>query len=110
MTHSFGRANTTNGQRYVQKLCKHWSHRFDVDFKDEVGRVSFGPGETVILESTADALLATLICDDGRVENLRTVVVEHLQRFSPTENLSFNWTANENDLVASIRPGKDAAV
>lgn len=106
MAHSFGRADTINGQKYVQKLCKHWAHKFDVDFENGVGRVSFNPEEVVILESTDEALLATLVCSVERVGNLQDLVVEHVQRFSPTETLSFAWSTNEpqNPPNSSSRP------
>lgn len=26
---------TTSGSRYLQQLCKHWSHKFAVDFTPE---------------------------------------------------------------------------
>ena len=36
---------TTNGSRYMQQLCKHWGHKFEVSFDPQGGRVAlpFGP-------------------------------------------------------------------
>jgi uncharacterized protein len=41
MFRSASRVPTTNGSRYLQQLCKHWSHRLAVEFTAHEGRVTF---------------------------------------------------------------------
>jgi hypothetical protein len=95
MTYIVGLAVTENGHKLISKLCKHWSHRFEVDFKNGIGRVSFPNDETIVLESTNAALVATVTSPEERFDALRTVVVDHLQRFSRSETLSFVWHTEE---------------
>ena len=47
---------TESASRYLQQLCKHWSHKFEVKFDPKAGHVAlpFGPLE---LTATDDALL-----------------------------------------------------
>ena len=40
-TTSIARVPTANGSRYLQQLCKHWSHNLAVEFTPEKGRVVF---------------------------------------------------------------------
>lgn len=56
---------TTHGSRYLQQLCKHWSHKFETSFDADKGEIAFPMGPihlsadaellTVVLEPNADA-------------------------------------------------------
>ena len=35
------RVPTASASRYLQQLCKHWSHKFTVEFTPEQGRIPF---------------------------------------------------------------------
>lgn len=39
--HSNAAVPTANGSRYLQQLCKHWSHNLAVEFTAETGKVVF---------------------------------------------------------------------
>ena len=83
---------TANGSRYMQQLCKHWSHKFDVTFDARQGRVRF-PEATVILTAEPEALAVVLDADDPAVlERMKDVVASHLDRFAFREApLAFDW-------------------
>ena len=38
---SESRVPTANASRYLQRLCKHWSHKFPVEFDTERGTAPF---------------------------------------------------------------------
>jgi hypothetical protein len=92
-----GCAKTASGSKYLQQLCKHWGHKFEVEFSKTRGQVRF-PSAVATLEASADALLVTVETEDAEaVERLREVVVEHLDRFAFREApLPFEWSATEN--------------
>jgi hypothetical protein len=92
-----GRAKTASGSRYLQQLCKHWSHKFEVEFSEDRGQVRF-PSATATIQASADALIVTVETDDPRsVEQLKTVVANHLDRFAFREApLPFEWSATED--------------
>jgi uncharacterized protein len=92
-----GRARTASGSKYLQQLCKHWGHKFEVEFSPERGRVCF-PSAIAIMEASADALLVTIETDDAEsVEQLKESVVRHLDRFAFREApLPFEWSATSS--------------
>ncbi|WCT72141.1 DUF2218 domain-containing protein [Sphingomonas naphthae] len=83
---------TANGSRYLQQLCKHWSHKFAVDFTPEAGTIALPFGKTT-LAATPEALTVTI--DAAEAEALpraKQVVAEHLDRFAFREApLPFEW-------------------
>ncbi len=101
-THSTARVPTANGRRYLQQLCKHWSHNLEVEFTPEKGRVVFPrnargadwPGDaTLLLEAHADALECRLEASaGGQLEALKGAVARHIDRFAFREApLAFDW-------------------
>ena len=89
-----GRAKTASGSKYLQQLCKHWSHKFEVEFSETGGQVRF-PSAVAIMGASADALLVTIETDDAdSLEQLKESVVRHLDRFAFREApLPFEWSA-----------------
>jgi len=92
-----GRARTASGSKYLQQLCKHWGHRFEVEFSQNRGQVRF-PSAVATMEASADALFVTIETDDPKsVEPLKEVVANHLDRFAFREApLPFEWSATED--------------
>jgi len=86
---------TTNGSRYLQQLCKHWSHKFETSFDAERGTIALPMG-LVELVATPDALTVTLEPQpDADVAKFKQVVAEHLDRFAFREApLPFDWVAS----------------
>ena len=93
---------TANASRYLQQLCKHWSHNLQVEFTPEHGTVAFPkdargadyPADALV---TFDALPAALdlridASSDEQLQNLKGVVERHLDRFAVREApLNFDW-------------------
>ena len=50
---------TAHGSRYLQQLCKHWSHKFETEFSADAGRINLG-GTALHLTAAPDALTMTL--------------------------------------------------
>lgn len=85
---------TTSASRYLQQLCKHWSHKFAVEFTPEKGRIPFAEDRTATLEATPETLTMRIEAADPEVlARMENVVVEHLKRFSFREDLGeIRWT------------------
>ncbi|MDC7789029.1 DUF2218 domain-containing protein [Rhodoplanes sp. TEM] len=102
--HSTARVPTPNGSRYLQQLCKHWSHDLAVDFTAEAGTVRF-PRDARGADWPADAVLTLQAGPDvlecrleasaaGQLHALQEVVARHLDRFAFREApLRFDWQA-----------------
>lgn len=83
---------TTNASRYLQQLCKHWSHKFETDFSPEQGVIAFPMGP-IRMAAQPEALVVTLEPNaDADVERFKQVVADHLDRFAFKEApLPFDW-------------------
>jgi hypothetical protein len=102
MFETTARVPTVNGSRYLQQLCKHWSHNLKVEFTPEAGKVIFPknargadwPGDaTLTLKAEQDALECRLEASaEAQREALKSVVSGHLDRFAFREApLQFDW-------------------
>ena len=86
---------TEHASRYLQQLCKHWSHRFPVEFDPTHGTVRMGGTDCVFVAEPA-RLLLTLQSEDGSdLPRLRDVVADHLKRFAFREELEVRWVEEE---------------
>jgi hypothetical protein len=96
MTIATARVPTANGAKYLQQLCKHWSHKLEVELSDRKGVVRF-PSATATMEASQDALLVTIeTADEETLERMKSVVASHLDRFAFREApLPFHWSAGD---------------
>lgn len=87
---------TVNGAKYMQQLCKHWSHKLEVELSEQRGVVRF-PAAVATFEPRAGALEVAIEGDKSEeVERLKGVVASHLDRFAFREApLRFDWTGPE---------------
>ncbi len=85
---------TENGWKYLQQLCKHWSHKLDVELGEKSGIVRFS--EAVAAMSADDKALTVEIeaASVEVLERMQGVVSSHLDRFAFREApLPFEWQA-----------------
>ncbi|MDF0544453.1 DUF2218 domain-containing protein [Sphingobium sp. H39-3-25] len=83
---------TASGSRYLQQLCKHWSHKFETAFDAQQGTIALPMG-TATLVAAPESLNVTVSTDDAeKLDKLKEVVASHLDRFAFREApLSFDW-------------------
>lgn len=82
---------TPHGSRYLQQLCKHWSHKAAAEFTPQAGRVTFETWN-VGMAATPQTLSVTVTVKNAEdAARIQTVVAEHLQRFATQETLGFDW-------------------
>lgn len=86
-------AATPNASRYLQQLCKHWSHKLDVEFDPNAGRIVFTGGDVLTLAAAADGLRLELETPpESDAARMRQVVDDHLKRFAFREELEIAWS------------------
>ena len=85
---------TPSASRYLQQLCKHWSHKFAVEFTPERGTIPFDETRRCLLDASADKLALRIeAADTATLERMQGVVIEHLKRFAFREDLgNVQWT------------------
>ncbi|MPT47359.1 MAG: DUF2218 domain-containing protein [Sphingobium sp.] len=83
---------TEKGSRYLQQLCKHWSHKFEVSFDEQQGRVDL-IGTELTLKATPTTLEVALDAPDSEaLIRMKKVAADHLDRFAFKEApLPFDW-------------------
>nr|WP_254441184.1 DUF2218 domain-containing protein [Ruegeria atlantica] len=88
-----GVAETTAASKYLQQLCKHWSHKAEV-FSDETnGSVAFPDGDSVTLEADDSSLTLTAATGPrGDLARWKDVIEAHLVRFAFREEFRINWS------------------
>lgn len=91
MARSSADIETENGSRYLQQLCKHWSHKMVTEFDAGKGRVDFTSGARLILEAGDKILHLQLDAPEDNLERMEGVVADHLERFAFREELTFPW-------------------
>lgn len=92
MPTSQAEVSTEHASRYLQQLCKHWAHKFAVEFSPEHGEITLPSGVTV-LDAASDRLTVTLRAEDAAaLDQLERVVADHIIRFAFREELTFDWT------------------
>ncbi|BCG94386.1 DUF2218 domain-containing protein [Mesorhizobium sp. 131-2-1] len=83
---------TEHASRYLQQLCKHWAHKFPVEFDPNHGAIDLTSLGRTVLEADAKALHIAVAADDATsLERLETVVADHIKRFAFREELAFDW-------------------
>jgi hypothetical protein len=99
---------TAHASRYLQQLCKHWSHKFEVAFDPTNGRVRL-PGADCVFVAEPQRLVLALRGDDAA--RLRDVVADHLKRFAFREAFEVTWSPADADAdagSASLTPRRTA--
>ncbi len=94
MPASHATITTASASRYLQQLCRHWSHKFAVEFTPEHGTIPFDASRTCTLDASAGALALRIeAADDATLERTQGVVIDHLKRFAFREDLGdVRWT------------------
>lgn len=94
MTKAIAIVPTESGWKYLQQLCKHWSHKLEVELGEKSGIVRFS--EAVATMSADDTALTVELeaVSPEVLERMKGVVSSHLDRFAFREApLPFDWKA-----------------
>lgn len=99
---SAARVPLAESRRYLQQLCKHWSHNLVVEFTAEAGKIIFPrnargadwPGDATLSLQVHESSLECRLEASAReqLEALKDVVASHLDRFAFRDGpLQFDW-------------------
>jgi hypothetical protein len=84
---------TEHASRYLQQLCKHFTHKRPVTFDEHAGAISFAVGACRLSAQTGTLRIALTAGSGEEMEQLKDVVVRHLVRFAFREDLAVDWQA-----------------
>ena len=87
---------TEHASRYLQQLCKHWSHRFPVAFDPAHGTIGLNGADLALDADPAGLVMTLSAADVAALPRFCEVVSEHLKRFAFREDLDVAWRRSEN--------------
>ena len=87
MFRSTSHVRTESAARYVNRLCKHWGHKFEVELTPERGFIDFGDSNCELLAHPDHVLMILNSPDEDSLAHMQNVVADHLQRMANSESL-----------------------
>ena len=86
-----GVVTTAFGSKYINKLCKHLTHRVTAEWNDDKGTVFFDMGICVM---TATDDLLSVVCTAETASELGEILdtmKRHFDRFAVKDQLVLDW-------------------
>lgn len=81
---------TTNPQRIMNRLSKHWAHKFSVQLEENSSFIPLSIGNCS-LQCEEELLEVKLTATAENLDRLQEVVADHLCRMASKEELIINW-------------------
>ena len=94
MIEFYGKADTASAALYMNKLCKHFAHKIEIQLNTDQADAHFPYGQC---HMQASATQLTFVCSAPELRGaamMRFVLEDHLERFARRENLKVQWDAN----------------
>ncbi|MFC3285600.1 DUF2218 domain-containing protein [Litchfieldella rifensis] len=82
---------TESGAKLINRLCKHWAHKLDVEQSDGQARVAFEEGTCLMQATNGQLTIALEALDDESLDHLESVVHSHLERMAGKDELDIVW-------------------
>lgn len=91
MTISTATSTTAEPARTILRLCKHWGHKFPVQYDDTQGRIELPFG--LCLLTAGDRQLTARLegLPDADMARFEEVVADHAQRMARDETYEWHW-------------------
>lgn len=86
---STAQIQTSDPQRLMKRLCKHWGHKFPVELDEYQGSIELPLG--VCRMQCKSTLDVELHADVEQMSRLQQVVADHLQRMATAQQLAIEW-------------------
>ncbi|UYO75737.1 DUF2218 domain-containing protein [Halomonas qinghailakensis] len=82
---------TSSGERLINRLCKHWAHKLEVEHGEQEAKITFANG-TCLMHAEPDRLIVSLeTLEENHLDQLEGVVESHLVRMANDEPLEIVW-------------------
>ncbi|QFT86546.1 hypothetical protein FIU88_16505 [Halomonas sp. THAF12] len=82
---------TESGDKLINRLCKHWAHKLEVEHDEHQGRVTFDVGSCLMTSEPGRLHVAVEALDEEGLDRLEGVVASHLERMAGKEPLEIVW-------------------
>ena len=95
MLESTAQIATADPSRLIRRLCKHWSHKFEVSYDDQQGSIPLGTGHCQLIAGEGSLTAQVRGEDEAHLAKMQAIVADHLQRMASDETFSFDWQRTE---------------
>ncbi|TVP52087.1 MAG: DUF2218 domain-containing protein [Halomonas sp.] len=82
---------TPSAERLINRLCKHWAHKLEVEQTDQQGKITFATGTCLMLAEADKLVVAIETLEEQHLDELEGVVERHLIRMAGDEELTMVW-------------------
>lgn len=91
--HDLGRFSTSNASGYLQQLCKHFAHKFEVRHDPAAGEIALPPGPVRLRANEIELTIEVAAADEAGLETARRIIESHLARFAFREEFqAMDWS------------------
>lgn len=93
MTPLIGTYETAHASKYLQQLCKHFSHKIEATFSEDEGLCHFVMGPAFMTASEKTLTVRFELTAPDQADAARHVIDAHLVRFAHREDFqSMTWS------------------
>ncbi|MDR5866351.1 DUF2218 domain-containing protein [Halomonas koreensis] len=82
---------TEAGDKLINRLCKHWAHKLEVEQGEQASRVVFDNGSCLMSTEPGKLKVAVEALDEEALDTLEGVVASHLERMAGKESIEIVW-------------------
>ena len=82
---------TPSAERLINRLCKHWAHKLEVEHTAQEARIVFANGTCLMHAEPARLLVSIEALEEKHLDELEGVVESHLVRMANNEALEIVW-------------------
>ncbi|XQU08989.1 DUF2218 domain-containing protein [Halomonas sp. LY9] len=82
---------TSSGAKLINRLCKHWAHKLEVEHSEQDAKIVFASG-TCLMHADPERLSVSIeTLEEVHLDQLEGVVESHLVRMAKDEPLVIVW-------------------
>lgn len=82
---------TTNGNLYLRKLCKHFAHKVPATFNESQGLIEFPFGSCRIEADNTQVNISIKVEESNQAEFAEKTINDHLLRMAHKEPIAIEW-------------------
>lgn len=82
---------STEPAHIIRRLCKHWGHKFVVDYDETRGRVELPFGLCLLTAGAGELTVRLEAAPDIAMDRFELVVADHVQRMMRDATHTWHW-------------------
>ncbi|ADW70698.1 DUF2218 domain-containing protein [Granulicella tundricola] len=82
---------TTHAVEYLRELCRHWAHRFPVEYDDTHGKIKLDRAICTLMSAPAALSVYLEVEDAADQDDAEKLIADRLRHIGSQETLDFHW-------------------